>query len=392
MKKIILSYLIIAVTLLVACEPIEVRDSVSGNVTVEALALKVTPIVVDGKNSNEFTVENNSPILSRWISDRSQIQSAYCTLICDTVGTRNIKFVGRNGDGTTVEKVVPVKVDTLTNLTSSTIDRLGIKTNADGTVDKTSKPYYWGRGNYNYTNGITVTQEVVGGIKGNRISVKSDAPYLCDWLFGTTKANKNSCEIFVTQTGSFTLSLDFTKADGTVIKNAFTKTIVVEKLTYIPTEFTNLFGDFVTNPSVTRTWQWARTGNVWANGALRGCTDPDNGWWKNTYADMKGRQDGSMTFKFADLSLTKVVTGGDAAINPVGTYSGKIEVDLGTKTSGYSVGTIKLNGVTILYGVDVNSKNAPFTKVSLIKVTANTLILAGENSNESWLYKFEIVN
>ena len=43
MKKIILSYLIIAVTLLVACEPIEVRDSVSGNVTVEALALKVTP-------------------------------------------------------------------------------------------------------------------------------------------------------------------------------------------------------------------------------------------------------------------------------------------------------------------------------------------------------------
>lgn len=386
MKKLIFSYLIIVATLLVACEPITDRDSASGNVAVGALALKVSPIVVNGKNSNEVIVENNSSLLSRWISDRSQIQSAYCTVICDTVGTRNIKFIGLNGDGTYVEKVTPVKIDTMTNLTASTISRLGI------VAGSTTMPYYWGYGNYNYT--VKVTQEMSStGSKGNKVTVVCDAPYLCDWTFGDAKGNKNSCDIFVTSTGTFTLSLNFTKSNGTVIKNAYTKEFVVESLTTVPAEYTNLFGDFVSDPTVTRTWQWARTGKVWANGPLRGFTDPGSGWWQNAYADMTGRQDGTMTFKFADLSLTKVVTGGDAAINAVGTYKGKVELDLGTKTAGYSVGTIKLNGVTILYGVDVNAGNAPFKQVSLVKVTANTLILGGDSdgTGQTWLYKFESV-
>jgi len=394
MKKIILSYLILAVALLVACEPIEVRDSASGNVAVGALTLKITPVVADGKNSNVIIVENNSTILSRWISDRNQIQSAYCTVYCDTVGTRNIKFVGRNGDGTTTEKTTTVKVDTMTVLNASTIDRLGIKMNADGTVNKTSMPYYWGCKNYTYT--VTVTQEIglVGSKKGNKVTVKCNAPYLCDWTFGESKGNKNSCDIFVTSKGTFTLSLNLTKSDGTVVKNAFKQDYIVEELTTVPAEYTNLFGDFVANPSVTRTWQWARSGKVWANGPLRGFTDPGSGWWQNVYTDMTGRQNGSMTVKFADLSLTKVVTGGDAKIEPVGTYSGKIEVDLGTKTAGYSVGTIKLTGVTILYGVDVNAANAPFKQVSLVKVTPNTLILGGDSdgTGQTWLYKFERVN
>jgi len=392
MKKIILSYLIIAVTLLVACDPIVVHDSTTGNVTVGELVLKVTPVVVDGKNSNMIIVENNSPLLSRWISDRNQIQSAYSTVYCDTVGTRNIKFVGLNGDGTTVEKITAVKIDTMTNLNASTIDRLGIKMSADGTVDKTSMPYYWGSKNYSYTVSVIQEKTTDGLKKGNKVTVVTNAPYLCDWTFGDAKGNKNSCEIFVTSTGTFTLSLNFTKSDGTVIKNAFKQDFVVETLTTVPSEYTNLFGDFLADPTVTRTWQWARSGKVWANGPLRGFTDPSSGWWQNAYTDMTGRQDGNMTFKFADLSLTKVVTGGDAAINPVGTYKGKIELDLGTKTAGYSVGTIKLTGVSIIYGVDVNGGNAPFKQVSLIKVTANTLILGGENANESWLYKFERVS
>jgi len=394
MKKILLSYLIIAVALLVACEPIEVRDSVSGNVAVGALALKITPVVVDSKNSNAVIVENNSPILSRWISDRNQIQSAYCTVYCDTVGTRNVKFVGLNGDGTYSEKTTAVKVDTMTVLTSSTIDRLGIKTKADGTVDKTSMPYYWGCKNYTYS--VSVIQEMSknGLKKGNKVTVVCNAPYLCDWTFGDSKGNKNSCDIFVTSKGTFTLSLNLTKSDGTVIKNAYKKDYLVEELTTVPIEYTSLFGDFVSNPSVTRTWQWARSGKVWANGPLRGFTDPGSGWWQNAYADMTGRQDGSMTVKFADLSLTKVVTGGDASIDKVGTYSGKMDVDLGTKTAGYSVGTIKLTGVTILYGVDVNAGNVPFKQVSLVKVTPNTLILGGDSdgTGQTWLYKFERVN
>lgn len=390
MKKKILFIALLAATF-AACDPIEdSRDTMSGNVS--DLKLTCTPISVDGKKSNEIIVENNSPLLSSWVSDRSKVQSAYTTLLCDYVGTRNIQFTGLNGDGTKVEKTIAVKVDTMTNLTSETISRLGIVTKSDGSVDKTSMPYYWGCASYNPK--ITITQEKSStGKKGNKLTIKCDAPYLCDWTFGDAKSNKNSCELFVTSTGTFNFSLKFTKSDGSVVENAYTDSYVVEELTTIPAEYTNLFGDFIKDPTISKTWQWNRKGKVWANGPLKGFTDPGSGWWQNEYSDMTNRQDGKMTFKFADLSLTKEVTGGDAKIEAVGTYTGHISVDLGTKTSGYSVGTIKLNGISILYGVDVNAGNVPFTSVSLVKVTDKTLILGGdsEGTGQTWLYKFEKV-
>lgn len=392
-------YLALFAASLVACDPIEERDTLSGNVKVEDLEITCVPVVVDGKNTNDVVVENHSPILSRWISDRTQIEKAYGTVVCGTVGTHDIQFVGLNGDSTMIKTTVPVRIDTLTNLTSETISRLGIKTNTDGSVDKTSMPYYWGKGAFAYT--LTVTQEMSkdGSKAGNKLTVVCNAPYLCDFTFGDAKSNKNKCELFVTSLGTYNFSLKFTKADGTVVENVYTNTYEVEELTTIPTEYINLFGDFIADPTITKTWQWARKGKVWANGPLKGFTDPASGWWQNEYADMKGRQDGSMTFKFADLSLTKeVLDGGDKGIHEAaGTYAGTIEVDLGTKTSGYSVGTIKLNGVSILYGVDVNggsdTDRPAFTQVSLVKVTGTTLILGGdsEGTGQTWLYKFEKV-
>ena len=107
---------------------------------------------------------------------------------------------------------------------------------------------------------------------------------------------------------------------------------------------------------------------------------------------MTGRQDGTMTFRFADMSLTKTTVSGDDGIGEsAGTYSGAVEVDLATKTAGYSIGTMKLNGVTVLYGIDVNAGNAPFTQMSIVLVTENTLILGGDSdgTGQTWLYKFE---
>jgi hypothetical protein len=396
MKRIIL-YIALFAAVFAACDPIEDRDTLSGVVSQENLQLSADPIVVDGRNSNEVIVENNSPILSRWISDRSQIESAYATVLFDNVGTKEVQFVGLNGNGSKVEDNLSVQIDTMTNLPADVKTRLGIKYNADGSVDETSKPYFWG--NASYAEGvdynIDVVQEVAAdGTPGNKLTLSCDAPYLCDWTFGDAKGNKNRLELFVTSLGTFTLSLDLTKADGSVIEDAFTQEINVEELTTVPAEYKNLFGDFLANPDVSKSWRWSRSGVVWANGPYHGFTDPGAGWWQNSYENMIERQDGIMTFKYSDLSLTKeVFEGGDTSIDPVGTHTGSVELDLGSKVDGYSVGTIKLDGVSILYGVNVNGGNAVFTELALVSVTENTLILGGDNgTGETWLYKFEAVN
>jgi hypothetical protein len=393
MKKTILYFALLA-SVVAACDPIEDRDTLSGNVALDDLQLSCIPTVVDSKNSNEVIVENNSPLLSRWISDRTQIEKAYGTVIFDYTGNKNVQFTGLNGDGTKIETTIPVRIDTITNIKSDFVSRLGIKYKSDGTVDKTSQPYYFGNvSEATIKSKILVEQVVVNGKKGNVLKVKNSSPVLSDWNWGGVTSNKNSVEeLFVTSVGEFELTFKGTKADGSIVNFSLGK-YTVDSLTKIPQEYLDLFGDFIADPNTSKTWQWNRSEKVWSIGPYQGFTDPNVGWWNNGYADMTSRQDGTMTFKFSDLSLTKDVTTSNATDTkeqPNTTYKGTVAVDLGTKVSGYSVGTVKLNGVTILYGIDVNGGNAPWTTLSLVKVSGNTLILGGDQGN-TWLYRFEAV-
>ena len=129
MKRLLLYFTIVAFAF-AACEPMEDRDSFT-NVKVNESDLEVsaTAVEVDGKNSNEVVVENNSPMLSRWISDRNQIESAYGTVAFDTIGNRDVKFVGLNGDGSQVATTLPVTIDTITSLPDDVISRMGIEFN-----------------------------------------------------------------------------------------------------------------------------------------------------------------------------------------------------------------------------------------------------------------------
>lgn len=389
MKKIV-GFILLAMLVAFACDPIEDRDALSGNVSANELELLVTPILVDGLKSNEYTVGNNSSVLSKWITARTTVLSSYGTVVLEKVGENSIDFKGLNGDGSYIEKNVNAVVDTMTNLTADTEARLGIVKDENGVVDETSMPYFWGSGDFPYE--ITVVQETGGGDeKGNKLTVACNAPYLCDWTFGPAKSNRNKGDLFVTGTGAYPLTLKMTKSDGSVVEEDLGE-YEVEMLTYVPQELLYLFGDFITNPEIAKTWQWAPTGKIWANGPLRGFIDPGSGWWQNEYADMAVRQDGTMTFKFADMSLTKTTVSGDEGIGEEpGTYTGGVEVDLATKTAGYSIGTLKLDGVTVLYGIDVNDGNGPFTQMSIVKVTENTLILGGDSdaTGQTWLYKFE---
>lgn len=390
MKKSLIYSLLLAAMAFTACDPIEDRLDIGGAISADDLELSATPIVVDGLNSNEVIVENNSPTLSRWVSDRSQIQSSYGIVIFDYIGTRDVQFTARNANGDQSDVTLTVEVDTMTNLTSSMEDRLGIEYNEDGSLNKDVMPYYLGNADYNSADYVSIVQE---GDTGNKLTLVCEAPYLCNWTFGTSTSAQNKCELLVTNVGTYTVSLDVTKADGTVIEDYYTQEIVVESLTTVPEALINIFGNFLEDPTVTKTWRWASEGKVWDIGPNHGFLEPGTGWWSQTYEEMAPRQDGTMTFSFADMSLTKVVTqdNGDTG-DGIGTHVGSVNYDL-VEESGYSVGNLYLDGITILYGINVNGGNAPYTTLSIVSATENTLILGGDESvgGSTWLYKFEAV-
>jgi len=399
MKRRILYFALLAATF-AACDPIEDRDTLSGVVNVSDLKLMSTPIVVDGKNSNDVVVENNSQTLSRWISDRSQIEKSYGTVTFDYTGNREVKFTGLNGDGSKVETTVPVKIDTITNIRPDFVQRLGIKYKADGSVDKTSIPYYFGKvSNTKIKANITVVQEIKKGKKGNVLTLKNNNPILSNWNWGGVEGEKNSDELFVTSLGDFNLTFKGTKADGTTFDLDLGK-FTVDSLTKVPEEYINLFGDFLGGVA-SKTWEWSTDGPCWANGGYLSASGPASGWWQNSYANMlSDREVGTMEFKFSGYKMTKTVTGG-AAGTILGTTVGTVKVDLSKKLknsdgsgANWSIGHMTTIGVNVLYGINVNDGNSPYYEYDILKLTSKEFIVAGTKpgtgaGGESWFFRFQ---
>jgi len=98
---------------LVACDPIEDRQSMTGAISAEQLNIKATPVVVDGKNSNKIILENNSPVLSLWDYGLGTTNKAYDEVLLVLVGENKIAFTGLNADGTKITKDLTVNVDEL---------------------------------------------------------------------------------------------------------------------------------------------------------------------------------------------------------------------------------------------------------------------------------------
>lgn len=404
MKKILLYIMLLAV-MFAACDPIEDSDSLSGNVSVSDLKLTCTPIVVDGKNSNDVIVENNSSTLSRWLSDRTQIETAYGTVTFDFTGNRDVIYKGFNGDGSTLETTIPVTIDTITNILPAHVERLGIKYKEDGSADETSLPYYFGTvSDAGIEANITIVQEVANGKNGNVLTIKNNNPILSDWNWGGVVSDKNSGELFVTSLGDFDLTFTGTKADGSIFEIDY-GTFTVDSLTKVPQEYINLFGDFL-NGVTSKKWAWFSDGPCWANGGYLDATDPDGGWWKNTVSDMEGREVGILEFTFDGYKMTKTVTGGNddpgaGYVAVLGTTEGTVKVDLSKKMnksdgSPWSIGHMTTTGINVLYGLNVNDGNALYYEYDILKLTDKELVVAGTkpgtgSGGESWIFKFEAV-
>jgi len=117
MNKRLIYIWFIAATALVACDPAEDRDIMSGAVTADDLAISATPQVIEGKNSNYIDLNSDGiEALTSWDYGSGITTKTKTTVQVVLKGTNEIIFTGLNHDGTFITKTISIQVDTLINV------------------------------------------------------------------------------------------------------------------------------------------------------------------------------------------------------------------------------------------------------------------------------------
>ena len=115
MKKLRLILLLCVAALIYACDPSVDRQGMGSPIlTADELNVSATPVQVNGQNTSNIALQNNSPILSRWLLDGAVV-SRKPTDTCNVgrTGVVTIVFEGYNPDGTVIDKELQVTVDVL---------------------------------------------------------------------------------------------------------------------------------------------------------------------------------------------------------------------------------------------------------------------------------------
>lgn len=200
---------------LVACEPIEDRDSIGGAITADQLNIKATPIVVNGKNGNMVVLENHSPVLSAWNCGGSLSNKAYDTVMVVKTGVVDVTFTGLNPDGSKIEKKFNIQIDALTTLPAEYKYLFG-----DPTKGVTSKKYVWDEtAGAVWGNGGYLGNTSPGWWTNNKASMDSNDPdygsegYMVFSLAGLTMKKSNAAGT-KTETGTAGLDLAAITKDG----------------------------------------------------------------------------------------------------------------------------------------------------------------------------------
>jgi len=117
MKKTLIYSLLAVTMMLVACDPTENRDVMSGAITADDLQISATPQKVDGKNSNKIDLNSDGVgCLTSWNYGNGTTVSTKTTVEMVLKGANEIVFTGLNHDGTTITKTLTVQIDTLINV------------------------------------------------------------------------------------------------------------------------------------------------------------------------------------------------------------------------------------------------------------------------------------
>lgn len=283
-----------------SCDPETIDGPAAWDtIAADALELTATPIQVDGKNSNEFMMENKSPINSQWIVPQlieanTIAPYSFAKLYATQIGDIPVTFRGMNA-GELVEKIVTVRVDTITYLTDELKNRL--------CVGQTGGPTYFGVASDKAKFVVEQSLCEDGVTKGNSIVVKSNTnPVLCNFTWGGGALDTNIGKITTYALGEYDLIVEVMNAAGH--KQTYNLgTYVAEDYSDLPAEITQITGYHpINSPTATKTWKLA-DGAHWGNG---GSTDKSASWWSTT-VDSQGGSTGTMTFDFANGIISKTI-------------------------------------------------------------------------------------
>lgn len=111
MKKIMIFSLLVAVISLIACDPIEDRDKMTGSITADQIQATVKVEQVNGKNVNKVTFECTSPINCQWTNGVLTKAGISGEMLMFVTGDQTITLTGICGDGSVIKKDFPVTVD-----------------------------------------------------------------------------------------------------------------------------------------------------------------------------------------------------------------------------------------------------------------------------------------
>lgn len=283
MNKLYIAMAAAALAGLTACDP-DKDDIGSGfdasGITADNIQATATPIVVDGKNTNKIVVECTSPITVQWTVDQlieaSTLSSkSYDTLLVTKTGNVDIALKAYNRV-TDINKVLTVKVDVLSTLTSAITDRLGEDVNAFDDSWSDDK--------------VTIEQETDGGIKGNVWTVSNKNGVLTEWFLidkdtkeVKTSSTLNSDKLLViSDKGNYEITMKryyTTGASDSISLGSYEVTGWTTKPEVV---------EFLSGDNNKTTWKWY-TGNaaVWGNGPWASGNGP--AWWTVNLADIDGQ-------------------------------------------------------------------------------------------------------
>lgn len=339
-------------TALAACDPIEDRSELeSANLTADQLEITATPIVVNGKNSNEIIVENHSPLPSEWtitMGDGSNqvATSAYAKMYVLRIGQNEVKFRGLNvAKGTYVEKTLSFNVDAISYLPDDIAARLCI-------------------GQEGAPSGFSTTFDpslITWSVEGNVLRVCNPNPVLSDWTCGNRTLDTNVGEIKLPSSGSYPFSITVTLADGTQ-QTVDLGTVVVKDFD-LPQVVLNLIGEHGK-----KTWNLAKEKAYWLGFYMEpGEYDFTSylGYFTAAFG-MTGEENGSMTLD-VEGNISVAPTGRE------GTFTWDFPDDHGWEL-GWIHSTIPTVGGI---GFDSNSQTPTYTPKDyfVVECTAERLVI-----------------
>ena len=386
MKKIFFALSMLTL-LYTSCDPSTDSGSTgfSENVTAESVEAKVTPVQVNGKNSNRIIIENHSPITSQWSADQLAegavtSSKAYDTIYVTKLGANTVTMHCKNV-AVDFTKDFTVNVDEITYLSAELQKRLCV-TGSEG--------------NYTSTVGEFKGQPVQFGtaFDAGKVKVIQEVKEGTNEAAGTAALNGD--QLMVVEEGKFNVTLTYTKADGTQ-ETYNAGSFDVESLTTKPELLEYLAGG--EDGDGTTTWEWNEAaGAVWGNGPFGSGNKPQ--WWAVNYgADIDGQgsskvggvaRNGSGAWFTIDIN-NKQAIGSDGVKLPI-----SVSV-LEHKDPTWDKGTISFPTATndnfvIPMGVNVNGGNAVFQKYYVLVASDDKLVLTAAELPENgtaWFYVFK---